>query len=106
MQDNDEPTFRTLEELLIKPGELRFVFRTGMFKQFTLQAHQFPMKNTYCELHKTALHRIPLIYLKDGDTYFIMVSARNEGQVQRKEYMVKRAILDLQEQYGWEVKTC
>lgn len=106
MPKDNEPEHFFLYNLLATPGKINFLFRTGMCKHFVLESHQFPMKNTYQEKHKTALHRIPLILHHDGTQYFVLVSAFHDSQVDRKEYMVKRAILDLKECYGWEVTVC
>ena len=106
MSDYPQPEHFHLYPIITTPGHVNFIFRTGMFKHFSFETHQFPLKASYIEIHKTALHRIPLLVHSEGGEYFIMVSANKEGQVQRKEYMVKRAILDLKEQFGWEVKVC
>ena len=106
MPDYEEPEHFTLYQILSAPGSAYFIFRTGMFKHFSLETHQFPIQNSFREIHKTALHRIPLLIHHDGETYFIMVSTNHQGQVQRSEYLIKRTLLDLQEQYGWEVKVC
>lgn len=106
MQEYENPEHFYLYNLLIVKGKINIIFRTGMFKHFVLESHQFPLKQSYIELHKTALRRIPLLLHHDGSEYFILVSANHQGQVQRREYMIKRAILDLKEQYGWEVKVC
>ena len=106
MPKDVKPEHFSLYNLLITPGKINFLFRTGMTRQLSLESHQFPMKNTYQEKHKTALHRIPLILHHDDTQYFVLVSAFNESQIERKEYMIKRAILDLKECYGWEVVVC
>lgn len=106
MPDFEQPEHFYLQNLLVIPGRINFIFRTGMFKFFSFESHQFPLKASYIEKHKTALQRIPLLLHPDGEDYFLMVSANHEGQTQRREYMMKRAILDLQEIYGWEVKSC
>lgn len=106
MPDFEQPEYFYLHSLLVTPGRINFIFRTGMFKFFSFESHQFPLKATYTERHKTALYRIPLLLHHDGEEYFLMVSAKHEGQIQRREYMIKRAILDLQEIHGWEVRAC
>lgn len=94
-----------LYELLTKNGKLFFVFRTGRVKQIQLQAHQLPMKNSYLAEHQRALTRVRFISHRENSTYFLLVSARSQGNLERQEYLVKRAILDLSKSYGWEVQT-
>lgn len=106
MPEYEEPEYFYLSNLLSCSNEINLIFRTGMYRHIVLKGHQFPLKSIYTETHKTALRRIPLLLHYDGSSYYIMVSANHDGQIQRREYMIKRAILDLQEQYGWEVKVC
>ena len=104
---NEEVNYcdRNLYELLTKNGKLVFVFRSGRVKQISLQAHQLPMKNSYLAEHSHALNKIRFISHHENSTYFLLVSAKSQGNLERQEYLVKRAILDLSERYGWEVKT-
>ena len=102
----EEPEHFYLQNLLSVPGKITAVFRTGMFRQFTLKTNQASLSSDYKEIHKTALTRIPLLLHPDTDQCFIMDSINQDSQVQRREYMIKRAILDLQEHYGWEVIVC
>lgn len=106
MAEFEVPEHFFLYNLLITKGKITMVFRTGMFKQFTFESNQYPLKPAFTEIHKTALTGIPLLIHHDGAQYFIMVSANNQTHIQRREYMIKRAILDLQEKYGWEVSVC
>lgn len=104
---NEEVNYcdRNLYGLLTKNGKLIFVFRSGRVKQISLQAHQLPMKNSYLAEHRHALNKIRFISHHENSTYFLLVSAKSQGNLERQEYLVKRAILDLSERYGWEVKT-
>lgn len=104
MDEQREPEHFFLRQLLCTSDTVFFIFRTGLHKHFMFNTKQYPLSNQYIELHKTALTKIPLLVHHDGTEYFVMVSAKNDNQVQRKEYIIKRAILDLKEQYGWEVK--
>ena len=106
MPDFEQPEHFYLQNLLVVPGKITAVFRTGMYRQLTFETHQYPLLPEYKEIHKTALTRIPLLLHPDSDQCFIMVSVNQASQEQRREYMVKRAILDLKEKYGWEVLVC
>lgn len=92
-----------LYSLLTAPGEVKFFFKTGMAKALQLKTHQLPMKETYLARHRPALHDVRFIYYKSDGVTYLTVSARTQNQLERHEYMVKRAILDLKERYGWEV---
>lgn len=95
----------TLHDLLTRNVKLIFLFRFGRAKQITLQAHQLPLKNSYLAEHRHALNDIRFIYHRESSTYYLLASAKSQGDLERKEYLVKRAILDLSERYGWEVQT-
>lgn len=102
----EQPEHFYLQNLLVVPSKITAVFRTGMVRQITFKTNQFPLSPDYKEIHKTALTRIPLLLHPDTDQCFIMVSVNQDSQVVRREYMVKRAIIDLKEQYNWEVSVC
>lgn len=104
---NEEVNYcdHNLYELLTKKGKLVFVFRSGWYRHIELQAHQLPMKNSYLAEHHHALNKIRFICHHENSSYFLLVSAKSQGNLERQEYLVKRAILDLSERYGWEVKT-
>ena len=104
---NEEPNYcpQNLQSLLTTNAKLVFVFRTGRYKQVSLQAHQLPLKNSFLATHARALRTVRFIWHRQDGEYYLLVSAFYHGSLERQEYMVKRAILDLSERYGWEVKT-
>lgn len=105
MPDTPDYCDEDLYGLLTHRGKLVFVFRSGRTKQIELQAHQLPMKNSYLKEHDRALHKVRFISHKEHNNYFLLISATTQGNLERQEYLVKRAILDLSERYGWEVRT-
>lgn len=98
---NTDTCIATLEELLMKEKKLHFIFRTGYIKQYHLKGHCFPLKNSFRETHKTALTGIEFLYLIDGETIHCMLRIRYTVNIERKEYMVKRALESLTNDYGW-----
>lgn len=104
---NEEVNYCSLDlyGLLTKNVKLVFIFRSGRVKQISIQSHQLPMKNSYLQEHSRALHSIRFIYHIENSKYFLLVSAKTQASFERQEYLVKRAILDLSERYGWEVQT-
>lgn len=79
------------------------LFRSGKNKEIVLTTHQLPMKNSFLEKHKRALYDVRLISHQENGIYYTLVSVKTQGQLERQEYLVKRAILDLKENYGWVV---
>lgn len=92
-----------LYSMLTTPGEIKFFFKTGMAKSLQLQSHQQPLQESYRIRHKLALHDVHLIYYLENGVAYAMVSARTQSQLERQEYLIKRAILDLKERYNWRV---
>lgn len=95
----------SLLHLLQQDKELNFLFRTGYIKQFRLQGHQLPLKASFTEKHKRTLQDIPMLFLIDGDKIHCMVAPVISTSMERKEYLIKRALDDLCEIYEWR-KVC
>ena len=94
----------SLFQILAADGENHFIFRNGLYQRLIVKGHQKPLCNGYLEKHDKALHKIAIMSTtKDGVNYHL-VSAKTANQKERHEYLVKRAILDLFDIYGWEVK--
>lgn len=104
---NEEVNYcsQNLQSLLTTDVNLNFVFRTGRYKQVSFKGHQLPLKNSFLATHDRALRSVRFIWHHQDGEYYLLVSAYYHGSLERQEYMVKRAILDLSERYGWEVKT-
>lgn len=95
----------SLFQILATEGENHFIFRTGLYQRLIVKGHQKPLCNSYIKKHDKALHNIVILSTtKDGVNYHL-VSAKTVHQKERHEYLVKRAILDLFDEYGWEVQT-
>lgn len=91
----------SLARLLSQDKILNFLFRTGYIKQFVLQGHQYPMKTSFTEKHNKTLHGIKMLFLEDGNKIHCMVAPVFSSTMERKEYLVKRALDDLCEIYEW-----
>lgn len=94
---------KTLYELLTVSGRLVFTFRTGLHKRIVLQAHQRPLSKVWSDKHELALYSVKFLCHTREDGKYLFVMSKSAGQQERKEYLVKRAILDLREHYQWEV---
>lgn len=104
---NEEPMYcdKNLQTILTHDVELDFIFRTGRYKQISLKGHQLPLKNSFLSEHARALRTVRFMWHHQNGEYYLLVSASYQGALERQEYLVKRAILDLSERYGWEVRT-
>ena len=104
---NEEVNYcnKNLQSLLTTNVKLDFIFHTGQYRQISLKGHQLPLKNSFLSEHARALRSVRFMWHKQNDEYYLLVSASFRGNLERQEYLVKRAILDLSERYGWEVKT-
>lgn len=94
----------SLFQILTTEGENHFIFRRGLHPRLIVKGHQLPMKQSYLDKHAKALHAIKLLSHTEKGITFHLVSAKSQGQIERNEYLIKRAILELSESYGWEVK--
>jgi hypothetical protein len=105
MMPNRQPpcTCTGLFSLITKDCELVFVFRSGNDKQIRLRGHQLPLSNGFREIHARALNKVRFIYVAQGNKMFILVSTKTPGSLERHEYLVKRAIYALADEYDWEV---
>lgn len=94
---------KTLYELLTVSGRLVFIFRTGQNRRIVLQAHQRPLSNLWLKEHDITLHKIRITCHVREDGKYLMVQCKSVARQERFEYLVKCAILDLHENYNWEV---
>lgn len=91
-----------LHDLLQNEEEIHFIFRTGFIKEIRMKGHQFPFKEDFIKRHKFALESIDMMYVKEDSIIYAMVRVRYISPVDRAEYIIKRALLDLVELHGWE----
>ena len=97
---NEEYATRLLD-LLNMEKKLCFVFRTGFCKEWKTTGHQYPLTQDFLKKHKVALNSIDMIYTVEDGIIYAMVRIRYVLSIERAEYMIKRALLDLSECYGW-----
>ena len=97
----DEDYATTLIDLLQRERKLCFIFRTGFCKEWKTTGHQYPLQPDFLKKHKVALNSIDMIYTVEDGTIYAMVRIRYVLSIERAEYMIKRALLDLSECYGW-----
>lgn len=95
-----------LRDVITRTDYITFVFQTGLCKRISLHTHQLPLAATYEATHHNALHNVRLQFHYESEKKIVVVWARTEAQLERHEYLIKRALLDLKERYRWEVETC
>lgn len=104
MPNNPSCACTGLFSLIIQDCELVFIFRSGNERQIKLQGHQRPLSNHFRYIHNLVLNKVRFIYAMHDDKLFILVSPKTNGSLVRHEYLTKRAIYALSDEYGWEVE--